>query len=692
MTAPASLSEARDFTVAIPTDELKSICSRLRNNVLLGPTAADALDAVADLRAGRSEVAQSAADATGQQLAFVGENVFKAVCTLLRASVLLGPAAADTLEAAAGMRTAAPAPSRAAQEPPAQLLAGASQEVLASLSVDPPSDIAAPENVVADKAREEAKEDDGHLAWLEPCNTSARQQVYVVTIASYLHRSVGDADVRDPNEVELTEFRGMLTDAAANAKKTDEASGGRPRTTDIVVEKVVAAQRSGYMQAAVRFQQKENFVAVQKALLQRSRLQSHWNTSVPAWHEAVERAAGLAEDAAPAIGNIDIWRLDEKETTLYKEAKSYHDPKALTRKRELAVLGRGTKKPKSTDTKFNKFHFTNLVLTEGLKTKQQAIVHMRECGDEPMHTWAMNHQQQLASLIRDAWEWANPSVANDQPAHPAPKAKAAKQLLDFSELADLFVKSNVICEKSAWVLAGTMKAKGDTRLFNALGRNPCVLDLVAKILRATNPETIRNGTAQFKPEYPLTAFMPPSDVHRHVEAWLKGGWKTWVLILSGPGGLGKTDYACALMASIVKSWHFINRLDRLKDITWLPLQGLIVDEICLREQDIDDTKALLDLKKDRDIKCRNKDGVIPSLTARILCTNWEYTSFWPGEARLPEHKTPIERRHGWVPVQRDLRIIASEHPADEDVAAILADPYGEEEEDVFWHGSGFDEP
>ena len=95
-------------------------------------------------------------------------------------------------------------------------------------------------------------------------------------------------------------------------------------------------------------------------------------------------------------------------------------------------------------------------------------------------------------------------------------------------------------------------------------------------------------------------------------------------------------------------------------IVWLPQQGLVIDEICFRFVDIDDTKAVLDMTKTRDVHCRNKNGSIPKLTAKILCTNWKHEVFWPAEARLPEHQTPIERRHKWVDVIRDLRLSPSD--------------------------------
>ena len=100
----------------------------------------------------------------------------------------------------------------------------------------------------------------------------------------------------------------------------------------------------------------------------------------------------------------------------------------------------------------------------------------------------------------------------------------------------------------------------------------------------------------------------------------------------------------------------IASLDSVWQISWMPKQGLLIDEICFRHLDIDDTKAILDLSKTRDVHCRNKDWAIPKLTPKILCTNWKREVFWPADARLPEHKAPIDRRHRWVDIVCDLKV------------------------------------
>ena len=101
------------------------------------------------------------------------------------------------------------------------------------------------------------------------------------------------------------------------------------------------------------------------------------------------------------------------------------------------------------------------------------------------------------------------------------------------------------------------------------------------------------GVLYKQPDYVLDKFIPPHDVSPLLDDWLAGGWKQQALILCGDPGLGKTELGCALIHSVVGSYHFVNKLDRPRDATFGPGQGLVVDEVSLATKDIDDVKALL---------------------------------------------------------------------------------------------------
>ena len=62
----------------------------------------------------------------------------------------------------------------------------------------------------------------------------------------------------------------------------------------------------------------------------------------------------------------------------------------------------------------------------------------------------------------------------------------------------------------------------------------------------------------------------------------------------GLGGLGKTELACALMKVVAPAgaFHFINKIDRLRDLVFTPGEGLVVDESCLADMEVDDVKNL----------------------------------------------------------------------------------------------------
>ena len=236
----------------------------------------------------------------------------------------------------------------------------------------------------------------------------------------------------------------------------------------------------------------------------------------------------------------------------------------------------------------------------------------------------------------------------------------AGQLMTFSEVTDAFVEGSVKMEKDAWALAKSRKVAGDDVLYNTLGAARCVSSLVAKVRQAWNCELMSGGTLHTRPEYGLTHFIPWGSISSALVRWLRGEWSTKALLLQGEGGLGKTELACALVHAVspTKAYHFVNKVDRLRDISFSPGEGLVVDEACLAMKDVDDAKALVDLKKSRDVTCRNKDGHLPCRTPRVFSTNWPWSQFWPREVFDDAHNLAISRRVLWVTVKTDLRKIS----------------------------------
>ena len=169
------------------------------------------------------------------------------------------------------------------------------------------------------------------------------------------------------------------------------------------------------------------------------------------------------------------------------------------------------------------------------------------------------------------------------------------------------------------------------------------------------------------------------------------------ICIIGKGDLGKTELACAMMHKVSpsKTYHFVNKVDRLRDVTICPGEGLVVDEAFLGYREIDDVKALLDIKKTRDVACRNRDGFIPSGTPRILSTNWSWNTFWPREVALEDHADAIRRRILWIDVTRDMRKNSEPSHPEEPLELPVeeqrsSDPEEDAFEDVFDHGFDMD--
>ena len=132
-----------------------------------------------------------------------------------------------------------------------------------------------------------------------------------------------------------------------------------------------------------------------------------------------------------------------------------------------------------------------------------------------------------------------------------------------------------------------------------------------------------------------------------------------------------------------KSFHFVNKIDHIRDVTFSPGEGLVVDEACLSARDVDDAKALCYLKKNSDVGCRNADGYIPRGTPRVFSTNWPWEQFWPHEAFNQVHAGAIRRRVAWVRVKTDVRRRDKNKVPSHPVCLPAAD----EDEDPFGHGS-----
>ena len=223
--------------------------------------------------------------------------------------------------------------------------------------------------------------------------------------------------------------------------------------------------------------------------------------------------------------------------------------------------------------------------------------------------------------------------------------------MDFSEITDCFAAHNVRTVKQAWQLAKTMKLDGDVLLWQTLGEQKSVTELLAKFNLGWHGES-SGGTLHNKSDFPLSAFVVPEECMQ----WVRHDSSTHALILQGMPKLGKTEMACALMLEVRKSFHFLNTCDDLREITMEADEGLVLDEVDFSSLSVNDCKAWTDLAKARRTAARNKNGVLLKGTPRIFTTNSRFEEFFPRGLLLPHQIDAIHRRVKWV-VCGDVRAV-----------------------------------
>ena len=100
------------------------------------------------------------------------------------------------------------------------------------------------------------------------------------------------------------------------------------------------------------------------------------------------------------------------------------------------------------------------------------------------------------------------------------------------------------------------------------------------------------------------------------------------LIIQGQGGLGKTEMAKSILASMGK-YFFVDSLDTVKSLLFTGKESILFDDVMLQNFSVDEVKSFLDIKSERAVKCRHEDGFIPADTVRIFLTNHERHTFFP---------------------------------------------------------------
>lgn len=128
----------------------------------------------------------------------------------------------------------------------------------------------------------------------------------------------------------------------------------------------------------------------------------------------------------------------------------------------------------------------------------------------------------------------------------------------------------------------------------------------------------------------LSSFYFPSEILQ----WLKSHKHSLTLILTGPSGIGKTEFAKELFNNPL----LISHMDQLKCLS-SKHDGIIFDDIKFKNYSRESCIHLTDVSNDRGINVKNDYIVIPSQMPRVITTNSSFEQLFPPD----KHKAIIRR-------------------------------------------------
>ena len=251
------------------------------------------------------------------------------------------------------------------------------------------------------------------------------------------------------------------------------------------------------------------------------------------------------------------------------------------------------------------------------------------------------------------------------PDHPSAKTEQGgkkRKRLTFDEVSNVIIEG--VGEGPIYSVDGlekaarSLKQEGKVELWNYLGEMKSVADsraLVAKVWRLHG--TVLHPLWHKGATFPLSAFTLAELPG--VKKWLAGMYKTHALILSGDGGLGKTNLAEALIVEAAPDgFWFLDDPDDFREVDGLLREGhgLVVDEVSLSAVHPNHIKKLFDLEKPRRVTCRHFNGSIPKGCPRIFITNSDEESFYPKMSKYDS--TGVKRRQIFQAVAHDTRMVA----------------------------------
>ena len=364
--------------------------------------------------------------------------------------------------------------------------------------------------------------------------------------------------------------------------------------------------------------------------------------------------------------------------TCHDEHHKRFRPSADRRERHkhLPILMSGAFAHKKLAAVFHKEHGLHISFSFHLKRFGGNLRYCMEAGKKPSTDLDLQPAKFPANLCL--------KEEQDSAVHPgeAPKKESKKRKrLSFDEVSNIILeglddgplKSGRALEKAAKKL----KLNGQVELWNYVGECKSALEvntLVAKAwrLHGVNQHPLWRARA----DYDLTKFnyerLPA------LKAWRNGKHASHALILSGDGGLGKTNLAEALVNEKCPSGYwFVDDPDDFRELEGLlePGQGIVIDEITLASYSPNQIKKLFDIEKARRIKCRHFNGTIPKGCLRIFCTNSEKEKFYP-KIEDKNDRTGVFRRQLFQKVGADVRHLPAKGPnVEARVAVGLNEPW-----------------
>jgi Geminivirus Rep catalytic domain len=139
---------------------------------------------------------------------------------------------------------------------------------------------------------------------------------------------------------------------------------------------------------------------------------------------------------------------------------------------------------------------------------------------------------------------------------------------------------------------------------------------VRRLLTLISPNVLKPRS------YDLSMF--DYEHNERIIEWLKDAKDTTTLVLLGPSGFGKTEFAKAIFANPL----FVRHTEQLKNLE-LTHDGIIYDDFDLSKYSTEDVIKILDLQSETTVNVKHSAAVIPKGIPRILTSNKKLHEIMP---------------------------------------------------------------